>query len=127
MIPKRKNLKKTPGPDLFVLFFLGVLIVGALGFFIFSNFRISRKKAELQGQIQLLQKEIQAAEEKNQQLKAGIAETQSEANLEKEAREKLNLKKPGEEVAVILPAKETPPVEPKKENFWQKILKKWGF
>ena len=127
MIPKRKNLKKASSQDFFVLIFIGALIFGALGFFIFSNFRISRKRAELQDQIQRLQKEIQIAEQKNQELKAGIAETQSEASLEKEAREKLNLKKPGEEVAVVLPAKETVEVQPEKESFWKKLFKRWGF
>lgn len=127
MIPKRKNLKKSSAESIFVLAFLGALVFGILGFFIFSNFRISQKRAELQGQILRLQKEIQIEEQRNQELKVGIAETQSEESLEKEAREKLNLKKPGEEVAVVLPAKEVPREEPKKESFWKKILKRWGF
>ena len=72
-----------------------------------SNFKMGRKRTELNSRIENLRKEIQILEEKHEALQAQISETSKEYYLEKEARERFNLKKPGEEVVTILPQEET--------------------
>ena len=62
-----------------------------------------QKRSELQAKVDAFKKEVQALEEKNSGLQAQVAESTQADYLEKEARERFNLQKPGEEVAVILP------------------------
>lgn len=79
--------------------------------------------------VQALEKEIDDLERKNEELKSGLNSASQESYLEKEAREKFQLKKPGEKVVAVLPPEEIPePVlkEPSK-NLWQIILEKLGF
>ena len=91
---------------MFFMAFFGVLILGVVGFLVVSNFRISQKRAALNSQIEWLKEEISAAQERKQQLEAQINQSSGEAYLEREARERLNLKKPGEEVVIVLPSAE---------------------
>ncbi len=87
-----------------------------------------QRRAELIFQIEDLEKEIQGLEKRNQELKAGFSQLSDEDYLEKEAREKLGLKKPGEEVVVVLPPPESEKeVKEKEKGFWQKLLEKLGF
>ena len=125
MIAKIKIFKSnTPFKDKFTLIILGILFFAIIGFLAVSNFRINKKKIELQSQADSLKKEIQILEEKKEQLRAGILEGESESYLEKEARDRLGLKKPGEEVVAVLPPKETQGTSTQEnKTFWQKILK----
>jgi len=124
MIAKIKIFKSnTSFKDKFVPIILGILFFAIIGFLAVSNFRINKKKIELQSQADSLKKEIQILEEKKEQLRAGILEGESETFLEKEARDRLDLKKPGEEVVTVLPPKETAEQEAqKKKSFWERIL-----
>jgi len=129
MIAKIKIFKSnTPFKDKFTLIILGILFFAIIGFLAFSNFRINKKKIELQSQADSLKKEIQILEEKKEQLRAGILEGESETFLEKEARDRLGLKKPGEEVVAVLPPKETTQnTTQQNKSLWQRILQKLGF
>jgi len=70
-----------------------------------------------------LEDQIKALQEKKAKLQAGISASESESFLEKEAREKLGLKKPGEEVVVVMPPKETAGGKTQEnKGLWQKIL-----
>lgn len=75
-----------------------------------------------------LEKEISFLEEKNDKLKDGIASIVDENYLEKEAREKFQLAKPGEKVVVVLPpenqTEQAPLIEEK--SFLEKILESLG-
>jgi len=127
MIPKYKQIKKSSWQDIFFMAFFGLLILTVVGFLAFSNFRISQRRAMLNSQIEQLKAEIRAAEEKKQQLQVQAYESSQEEFLEREAREKLNLKKPGEEVVAVLPSEEDKTEEPQKQSFWDKILGKIKF
>lgn len=129
MIPYfKKSKKKTSFQPLFFYSILGIMVLIIVGFLIDSNLKINKKRKELLGQINYLKKEIQVLEEKKQKLKAGILKQGTEDYLEKEAREKLGLKKPGEEVVVVLPPKENQEKQAKeKKNFWEKLLEKLKF
>lgn len=77
--------------------------------------------------IEEVQKEIKGLEKENQTFKAKVFQQGTKDYLEKEAREKYNLKKPGEEVAVIVEPKggQTPlsaRPEEKKKGLWQQVL-----
>jgi len=126
MIAKiKKNRNRKSYRVLFFSFLIGLLVLLMLGFLIFTNINIGRRRAELTERIEVLRKEIQILEEKNQELRAGITRAGGEDFLEEKAREQMGLKKPGEEVVVILPPeKKEEPIE-KEESFWEKIREEW--
>ncbi len=129
MIAKGKNFKRDDSSESkFLPIILGILVFALIGFLAVSNLRINKKRTELQSQIGRLETEIKTLEEKKEKLQAGISAGESESFLEKEAREKLGLKKPGEEVVVVMPPKETSEGKTQeKKNLWQKILEILGF
>lgn len=123
----RRNLVRARQTILFsalliLLFFL------AIGFLTISNWRINQRRSGLISQIRNLQEEIQVLEEKNQELKAGISQISSQSYLEKVARESLGLKKPGEEVTVVLPPpEEEKEVKEEEKGIWERFLEKLKF
>jgi len=128
MIQKTKKIKR--GSSFKTVFFsvlILLLIFFFIGFLIVSNWRINQRRGELISQIKILEKAIEELEKKNQELKAGISQFSDEGYLEKEAREKLGLKKPGEEVVVVLPPPEKEEETKEEKGFWQKIWEKLGF
>ncbi|PIW76037.1 MAG: hypothetical protein CO001_03460 [Candidatus Portnoybacteria bacterium CG_4_8_14_3_um_filter_40_10] len=64
------------------------------------------KKYKINKQIQDLKTQIASAEKSNQQISEMIDYLGSQSFLEKQAREKLNMKKPGEEVVIIEPPRQ---------------------
>jgi len=82
---------------IFFSFFLGVLILATVFFLLFSNWQIQRKRSELNTKLENLKRELEVLEGEKKELSEKISEVPTEEHLEKEAREKLNLKKPGEE------------------------------
>ncbi len=129
MIAERKHFKRDDSSESkFLPIILGVLFLAIVGFLVVSNFRINKKRTELQSQIESLENQIKTLEEKKAKLQAGISASESEAFLEKEARDRLGLKKPGEEVVTVLPPKENSEGKTQEnKSFWQKILEKLGF
>jgi len=128
MIQKTKKIKR--GSSFKTVFFsvlILLLIFFFIGFLIVSNWRINQRRGELISQIKILEKAIEELEKKNQELKAGMSQFSDEGYLEKEAREKLGLKKPGEEVVVVLPPPEKEEETKEEKGFWQKIWEKLGF
>ena len=124
MIAKKGHFKNDDSSESkFLPIILGVLFLVIIGFLVVSNFRINKKRTELQSQIKSLGDQIKTLEEKKAKLQAGITASESEAFLEKEARDKLGLKKPGEEVVVVIPSKEESAAPTTTEkNLWGKIL-----
>lgn len=135
MIAKAKRFKKSSRPPKFrrnlvrvrqTIFFstlIGCLVLLVIGFLVFSNLKISQKRAELTARIESLKKEIQILEEKNEELQAGISQGSSQTFLEKEARERLGLQKSGEQMVVVLPPEGSEEEKTKEQkNFWQRLL-----
>ncbi len=135
MIAKRKKLAREKklkrdelSGSLILPVVLALIFLGAVGFLAISDWRINEKRTELQLQIQNLQAQLKTLEEKKTQLESGIQQGQSETFLEEQAREKLGLKKPGEEVVSVLPPAENQGTStPENKNLWQKIIEKLGF
>ena len=122
---RRKGINQT---SLFFSVLISFLILLIIGFLIFTNVNIALRRVELTERVEELRKEIQILEQKNKELRAKIIRAQEPDFLEEKAREELGLKKPGEEVVVILPIEEDveEPVEEEK-SFWQKIWEKLEF
>ncbi len=129
MIQKKSKSKKIGGVWLFVSSVLKVLLVlFFIGFLLSSNWRMYQKRTELAKQLKGLETEAQNLTDENQALKEGFSQLSDPQNLEKIAREKLGLKKPGEEVVVVVPSKES--IEKNEETektFWQKFLEIFKF
>ena len=126
MITKKKKNRKEVLQNVFFAIFLAALTIGFIAFFIVSDFRISKKRKEMLGQISSLQQEIQATQEKNAKLQEGISNT-GDVYWEEKIREQ-GYKKPGEEQVVILPPEgSTSELPQQQKNLWQKLLNKIGF
>lgn len=127
MIAKFQKSKKDSWQTIFFSVLIGILVLGIISFLVVSNLKINQRRTELIERIELLRKEIQALDEKNERLRAGIIQTQDESYWEEKVREQ-GYKKPGEEAVVVLPPegyKEEP--NEKQKSFWEKILEKLGF
>lgn len=118
---KNKRPSENSWESIFLSIIVSILLLIVFGFLVVSNIRISQKRARFDSQISSLKNEIQILEEENQKLKTQISQIGEESYLEKEARERLNLKKPGEEV-VIFTKEKAESVEHREKSFWQKIL-----
>ncbi len=127
MISKSRRFKKSSHQTIFFSILIGSLLVLVVGFLIFSNLKISQRRADLTARIGDLKKEIQILEKKNQELRAGITQTESESYWEERIREQ-GYKKPGEEQVVVLPPEEGEEGKTGgQKNLWQKFLEKLGF
>lgn len=117
MISKSRRIRKRNSHQtIFFLILIGSLLVLVIGFLIFSNLKISQRRTDLIAKIEDFKKEIQILEEKNQELRAGIAQTESESYWEERIREQ-GYKKPGEEQVVVLPSEEGE-VKKEESSFW---------
>ncbi len=83
--------------------FSAILILSVL---VVNLGRESYRKYQLTKEINKLESEINQLEGKNKQLADMMEYFKDESYLEKEARLKLNLKKPGEKVVILSPRKE---------------------
>lgn len=128
MLAKKKRIKKGGNfQNIFFSILIGVFLFGIVGFFVVSNLKINQKRAELIDKIEEIKKEIHLLEERNEQLKTGILQTESDAYWEARLYEQ-GYKKPGEEAVVVLPPEgKDETAVPKEKNFWENLLQKIGF
>jgi len=98
--PKR-TIRKLLGSKIFLFLVALILIV-----LVINLFRESYRKYQLAKEIDNLESEIERLEGKNQHLADMMGYFNEESYLEKEARLKLNLKKPGEKVVVLFEGSE---------------------
>ena len=69
-----------------------------------------------------LETKIAELQKRNEDIKKEINYTETEGFLEREGKARLNLKKPGEEVAVIVEEEEVMRVEGVEQDFWNKMF-----
>jgi len=81
--------------------FLGVV---AIGFIAFSGYKEIKKKRAVQATIESLQEEVARIDKENSATAQKIAYLESSDYKEREAKDKLNLKSPDENVVVIKPS-----------------------
>ena len=94
--------------------FLTLILVFLFGYLVFSNWNVYKKRNKFDKGLKLLEKKLERAEKRNQELKRAVAAVSDKDYIEKVAREKFGLKKPGEKVVVIKREEAEPP--PKKEE-----------
>lgn len=114
-----------------VLYFamIWILLVGFLVFLAWTNIQLSQKKAKLSFTLNSLQTQVKQLEAQNQEMRDKIAKSETNDYLEKIAREKYNLKSPGEQVAVITgnpatqdqPREDLSPKDEKKINWYNPV------
>jgi len=115
----RKFRKRSFYRSIFFPVLMGFLVLGIIGFLVFSNLRISQRRAELTAKIEGFKKEIQDLGQKNQELQANITQT-GEKDYWKEKLYQQGYVGEGEQQVVVLPPEEqTKKVE---KGFWQKLL-----
>lgn len=101
-------------------------MLGIFGFLSFSNARLYQRRMDLSNQAGTLQNEVDRLDQDNKKLHNRLEQAGTQEYLEKTARERLNLKKPGEEVVAVIAPRETGEEQEKsaEKNPWQKIFKK---
>jgi len=85
-------------------FFLGLFLclgVLAIGFVIFSTYKELNKKKQVQAEIEALQQEAEKVSRENDLIQEKIAYLQSREYQEREAKDRLNLQNPDENVVII--------------------------
>jgi len=118
--------KKDDRQNIIYLIFLGTVFFGTVAFLVVSDLRINKKRSEMLDEIESLQAELKNLEDKNQQLQAGIVQTEADVYWEEKAREQ-GYKKPGEEQVVVLPAEELSQTSTEKQkSLWETIIGKLG-
>ncbi len=124
MVAKIKQKKNSGfGPSTVAPVFFGIvfLVLGAI--LIYSNGQMIQRRQQLSLKTKELEQEIAVLQEENRELAAMLSLSGNEAYLEREAREKLQMKKPGETVVVVSPPENSQnnslPIE---KTWWQKIL-----
>jgi len=124
MIAKKKKTEKGSAlKNVFYSVLIGAFLLFVVGFLVISNFNINQRRGELISQIEELNKEIQMLEERNENLKAGIVQTETDVYWEEKLREQ-GYKRPGEEQIVVLPSEgndEASSTEEEK-NIFEKFL-----
>ncbi len=112
----RQRVKNYKSILLNLLLFLALVWVG------WGSYNMVRQAWVLRRESQDTEKQIAELAKKKEELEAYIAELESRQGVEREAKSRLNLKLPGEEVVVVVPEEE------KKEEttspaFWDRIKK----
>jgi len=98
----KKKFLNVPRLRTFSFFLIAALIFTWLGF---SMRRELLRKQEMGAEVSTLKASIEKLQKENEELSKKIVYIKDEKNIEREARERLNLKKPDERVAIIVPPK----------------------
>jgi len=116
MIAKKRKKRKF-NQETLASMLSGIFLLAIISLFIFYNLKINQKRRELLSQIEKLEKEIRALEEKNTQLQTGISQTETEDYWEGVVRQQGYVKE-GEEQIVVLPAESLQPEIKEEQSFW---------
>ena len=124
---RKKRKKGSKIKRIFLSMFFVVLFVLIIGFLVITNMKIKQRREELSTRIATLKQEVALLEEKNQEIKERISQSESEEYLEEVARDQLSLKAPGEEVVVVKREGEDKEeeIEEEKETWWEKFKSIW--
>ena len=103
-----------------VLYILGIVVILA----IHSTWDIYQKQLQSERLLTLSKEQAQALNAREAELKAQIANLQTQEGMEAEIRSKFNVAKSGENVAIVLDSSTTDSTTTQSISFWQKI---WNF
>ncbi|MBD3244991.1 MAG: hypothetical protein GF335_03295 [Candidatus Moranbacteria bacterium] len=111
-------MKNNNNSIFWIKFFLFV-VCGFLILWGYGIFKVIYKKHKIKKEVENLRHQVQEMEQRNQKLKGSIEYFKSLSFSQKEAKEKLNVKKEGEKVIMIKtkePAKEKDPEQTNQES-----------
>lgn len=98
MVAKNRENKKGRG---IFSFLLAAFLVFIASFLLISNLRISNEREKIGSNLEYLEKQVDFLRKQNKETEKGLSHAESREVLERVARERLNLKAPGEEVVAI--------------------------
>jgi len=88
----------------------------------YSAARMVRNAFIMRTQSAEMTKKIEELKQKKWELEAALAQIQTKEAVEREGKARMNLKKPGEDVVVVVPEKKTnTPIEQSK-GFWATVI-----
>jgi len=105
-----------------------MLFILVIGFLFTTNWKIKQRREELSARIATLKQEVALLEQKNQEIKERISQSESEEYLEEVARDQLGLKASGEEVVVVKKESsfaEASEDEEEEKSWWEKFKSIW--
>ena len=128
MLAKNKKTKKQDKwQNIVSSVILGVFLAFALWFLVSSNLQMNQKRSVLTGRVEDLKEEIRLLSERNEQLKAGISQTQDDDYWKGRLYEQ-GYVAPGEEAIVVIPPSEGEDIELTEEKgLLETIREKFGF
>ena len=126
----KENKKTSSFKTIFFQGFGILIVLLAISFLIVSNWRIRQQRMGFEQKIRLLEEEIGILEQEIYQKEQSLLGLGDEEYLEKIARERFHLAKPGEHKVIILPFNDKKVKEEQireEKNFWEKFLEKLKF
>jgi cell division protein FtsB len=124
MVAKSKEKRKGRGVFLFLL---AAFLVFIAVFLMISNIRIRQEREKIADNSEYLEEKVKILKDQNEEMKKGLGQAESRQVLEKVAKERLNLKAPGEQVIVVKRAEEKETtVQEEEKNAWNpKVWWEW--
>lgn len=121
----RKKIREEKETRIFsaILILLTLII---LGFLIYSNWKVGQKRQQLLQTIEELEQGIEAVQKRNEELIAGLSESEKKGYWEAKIREQ-GYQKPGETAVVIKKEGELENKETTSQSFWQKLWEEVKF
>lgn len=103
-------------------FIINIVLLSLAIIISYSATRMVRNAFVMQTQSAEMTKKIEELKEKKEQLTAALAEIQTKEAVEREGKARMNLKKPGEEVVVVVPEKKTNVPIGQPMSFWSRFI-----
>lgn len=102
--------------------FINVILILFAMTISYSAVRMIRNVLMVRIQSEEITKKIEKLTYEKQELESALAEVQTKEAIEREAKARLNLKNPGEEVVVVVPEKKISAPQPEPVSFWSRIM-----
>lgn len=130
MIAKNNTKSNNNISKYFILVVVLVAVLGSVGFLVISNWKMYKKRADLNNMIESYKKQINSLRQENNKMQTNMLQEGNSEYTEKEIRERLDMKKPGENVVVVVPPKQNGEVQQQKpqnffQNLWNNIKSLW--
>lgn len=100
------------------IFALNIALIAVAAATAIGAIRMARGTQALRAEVESAEDRLAAAHEKKQELRRRIAEQDAPETVEYQAKAKMNLKNPGEEVVVVVPEPPSAP-EPEPAGWWR--------
>lgn len=126
MIAKSKKQKKSGSKkeDLFFQAIFVLLFVFFISYLVISNYKIIKKRSQLNEKINDLTEKIQMLEVEKQRLEAGITQTQKDVYWEERIREQGYVKEGEEQVVILGPGEIQKEKTKTEQNFVEELFEK---